>query len=389
VTTSTAVAGRLALVVLGVVVALLISEILLRVIGFSAPVLYQPDARLGWTLRPGAKGWYTVEGRGFVQVNSVGMRDREHPVAKPEGVYRVVALGDSYTEAKQVPVDSTYWSLLPECLARCGFQAGKRIETLNFSASGYGTAQELILFQVLAASYQPDLVILQVHGGNDIRNNSRTLEKENGRPFFVLNPDGTLRLDNSFTSRARFRLMTTPARRLFRRIAPYARLAQLIHAVRQEDPRKRRERRIALAEAGLDDPELSPPTDPQWEDAWRVTEALIAEVSREAARHNARTLVVTVPWPAQIRPDLKSREEFAARVGVPDMEYPDRRFQAFGEAHSIPVLTLAPGMGEVALATSTYLNGSGNHLGLGHWNSAGHRVAAGIIADRLCSDSLL
>ena len=43
---------------------LLALEVGLRVAGFSAPVWYQPDAELGWKLRPGAQGWFTAEGRG-------------------------------------------------------------------------------------------------------------------------------------------------------------------------------------------------------------------------------------------------------------------------------------------------------------------------------------
>ncbi len=381
------IAGRLALVGLATVLALLLAEAVLRLIGFGVPILYQPDPWLGWILRPGAEDWYTSEGRGFIQVNSVGMRDREHQLAKPDSVYRIAVLGDSYSEAKHVAVDSTFWSLLPDRLERCGFQAGKRIEALNFSASGYGTAQELILLRVLAARYQPDLVLVQLNGGNDIRNNSRTLETEDDRPFFVLNPDGSLRLDNSFTSRARFRLMTSRSRTVFRNLASNSRLLQLIHAVRHTDPKKVKEAQFAIAEAGLDEPELSPPRDPQWEDAWRVTEALIAEINREAAKHEAQTLVVTVPWPAQILPDAEARIAFAKRASVPDLDYPDGRLEAFGKANNIWVLPLAPGMEEVAQAERVFLNGFGDHLGIGHWNAVGHRVAAEVIAGALCSSS--
>ena len=97
---------------------------------------------------------------------------------------------------------------------------------------------------------------------------------------------------------------------------------------------------------------------------------------------------MTVPWPAQVLPDPKEREAFATRVGVPDLGYPDRRIEAFGKAHTIPVLVLAPGMAEAAEAGSTFLHGFGDHLGIGHWNPAGHRVAAELIAGALCSGSL-
>ena len=381
-------AKHAALVGASLVVALLIAELALRVIGYREPILYQPDARLGWIFRPGADDWYTGEGRAFIQINSAGMHDREHALAKPEGVYRIVVLGDSYSEAKQVPIDSTYWSLLPGRLARCGFQAGKRIEVLNFSISGYGTAQELILLRSLAGRYQPDLVLLQFTGSNDIRNNSRSLEPAKNRPFFVLDANGTLHLDDSFASRPGFRRVQSPFWRAYRRVAPYSRLVQFLRAAVHSRSSQRLERSFAVAEAGLDEAELKPPRTPQWEDAWRVTETLIAEVDREAARLGARTLVMTVPWPAQDLPDLKQREDFARRAGVPDLGYADGRIEAFGKAHGIPVLVLAPGMGKVAETESKYLHGFGDNLGIGHWNTAGHSVAAGLIADALCSDSL-
>jgi hypothetical protein len=381
------IARRVALAGLSVVLGLLVAEGVLRASGFSVPLYYEPDPRLGWVLRPGVRGWYTDEGRAFLRINSVGMHDREHQAAKPVGVYRIVVLGDSYSEAKQVPIDSTYWSLLPGHLAPCGFQGGKTAEALNFSVSGYGTAQELILLRVLAGRYQPDLVLLQFTGSNDVRNNSRSLEPGKNRPFFVLNADGKLELDDSFASQPGFRRVVSPAWRAYRGVARYSRFVQLVRAATHRPKTQRLATQMAIAEAGLDEAELSPPRNQQWEDAWRVTEALIAEVRNEAARHGAQTLVVTVPWPAQVLPNPKEREAFAARAGVPDLGYPDRRIEAFGRAHDIPVLALASGMARAAEADSAFLHGFGDRQGIGHWNSAGHRVAAGLIAGALCSGS--
>jgi hypothetical protein len=224
--------GKLAaMVAASIVLALLLAEGLLRAVGYREPQFYEPHRQLGWVLRAGVEDWYTDEGRALVRANSAGMRDREHAVPKPAGVYRIVILGDSYSEAKQVPIDSTYWSFLPGSLARCGFQPEKRVEVLNFSAAGYGTAQELLLLRLVAARYRPDLVLLQFTGSNDIRNNSRALESAKGRPFFVLDGDGTLRLDASFASRPGFRRLHSPLWRAYRRLAPDSRVLQLARAV--------------------------------------------------------------------------------------------------------------------------------------------------------------
>ena len=52
----------------------------------------------------------------------------------------------------------------------------KRVEVLNFGCDGYGTAQEFILLRDRVWRYAPDVVVLAVFTGNDIRNNSLVLE---------------------------------------------------------------------------------------------------------------------------------------------------------------------------------------------------------------------
>ena len=377
---------RAALLLASLTLALLLAEALLRLVGFRQPQLYEPHRQLGWTLRPGAEDWYTDEGRALIQVNSEGMRDREHAVPKPAGVYRITVLGDSYSEARQVPIDSTYWSLLQGSLPGCRFQPRKRVEVLNFSAAGYGTAQELLLLRLLAARHRPDLILLQFTSSNDIRNNSPELDPTENRPFFLRGAGGALRLDTSFTSRPSFRRHVSLPWRTYRRLAEWSRLFQLGRAGMLALSGYRRESTIAVARQGLDEPALSPPADRRWEEAWRTTEALLAEVKREAARLQAKMLVMSVPWPAQILPDPGARAAFAVELGVPDLSYADRRIEAFGRDHGVPVLTLAPAMAEAARAGATFLNGFGRHVGEGHWNPAGHRVAARLVAETLCAE---
>ena len=57
---------------------------------------------------------------------------------------------DAYAEAMQVPLESTYWAQLPGLLEGCGFQQGKRIETLNFGVRDYGTAQSYLVLEKTA-----------------------------------------------------------------------------------------------------------------------------------------------------------------------------------------------------------------------------------------------
>jgi hypothetical protein len=79
--------GLFLLAALGV--ALLGLELAVRASGYSAVFWYRPDARLGWTLRPGARGWFIKEGRTFVRISDAGFRDRDHSLYKPDDVYRM------------------------------------------------------------------------------------------------------------------------------------------------------------------------------------------------------------------------------------------------------------------------------------------------------------
>ena len=366
--------------------AILAFEGVLRAIGWSNPIWYQPDAQLGWTLRPGVSGWYTKEGRGFVEVNADGRRDAAVPVEKPANVYRIAVLGDSYTEAMQVPIEKTFWALLPERLAACGFAKGKKIEALNFGVSGYGTAQELVALETRALRYRPDLVLLQFTNGNDVQNNSAALEQEKDRPFYRFGADGTLRADESFLTDPGFRGRASASSERVRELTNHSRVLQLVRTVREMSLIPTANAKAPQGvEQGLEPFVLVPPKDARWEDAWRITEALIDKVSEAAVHGGARFAFFTVPYAVQVHPDRNVREALQAKLGVPDLLYPDRRLAAVAGRHRLVGVALAPRMQKMAEKSGTYYHGfAGAGLGKGHWNAAGHSVAADLIARRLC-----
>jgi hypothetical protein len=375
------------LILASIVVSIAVFEVALRLIGYQQPVWYQPDSRLGWRMRPGLTGWFTQEGRGFVRVNAEGMRDRDHVAGKPPGVYRIVVLGDSYSEALQVDREQAYWARLPAELAACGFQKGKQIEVLNFGISGYGTAQEYLMLQSTAIRYQPDLVLLQFTNGNDVRNNSFALEAEKERPFFMLGADGELRLDEGFAASPGFRARSSFASETLRRTADRSRVLQLARYVKEHGGSfiPKASANGGGAEQGLELQVLAAPRDPLWEDAWRVTEGLIAKTGDFALRNGARTAVVTAPYAIQVHPDPKLRAALQERLGVPDLFYPDRRVAAVATKNGLIAIPLAVEMQPLAEKTGAYFHGFEGGLGSGHWNADGHKAAAGIIARRLCS----
>ncbi len=380
--------GTVSLVFASLLAGLLLGEIALRLVGYSAPIWYEPDRSLGWTLRPGVSGWFTREGRALVRVNAAGRRDRDTPLHKPDDVYRIAVLGDSYSLAMQVEREQAYWALLPERLEACGFAPAKRIEVLNFGVSGYGTAQEYVMLESQAIRYRPDLVLLQFTNGNDVRNNSFVLEEEKHRPFYMLEPDGTLRMDESFASAAGFRRSLSLPMELLRRATDRSRLLQLLREVRNGRPGQNVQASgTPDLEPGLDPAVLTAPRDRAWEEAWKVTEGLIAKTAEYAHRNGARFLLFSVPYAIQVHPDRALREALQAKLGVQDLFYPDRRLAELGRKRGLTVLALAPEMQRLAERRKIHFHGfESSGLGRGHWNAEGHRAAAELIALRLCAD---
>ena len=90
------------------------------------------------------------------RTNSLGLSDREWEKNKPDSVFRIIALGDSFTEGDGAPADSTWPILLEQQL----LQEGKAVEVFNAGVCGSDPFHELMLLKYELVDYEPDLVIV-------------------------------------------------------------------------------------------------------------------------------------------------------------------------------------------------------------------------------------
>ena len=104
----------------------------------------------------------------FDRANGGGWRDRERALDKPDGVFRILALGDSNTFGFIVPAENTYTRILEDRLRAEGIDA----EVLNMGVSGWGTDQALEALRRDGVLHRPDLVIMQFDE-NDLGENLR------------------------------------------------------------------------------------------------------------------------------------------------------------------------------------------------------------------------
>jgi hypothetical protein len=373
--------GTLSLIVFGIVLALGLADVGIRIANHWFPYFYRSDPYRGWGLNPGARGWYRREGFSYLRINHDGFRGPDYPRHKPPGVVRVAVLGDSYVEAMQVAEDKTFTAVIGRVLADCPALKGARVEAMNFGVDGYGTAQELIVLQRKVWAYAPDIVVLAIFLGNDIRNNSAALEPDRCRPFYTYDHD-VLKLSGPWIDSPGFRLWCT-ARFDYRDL----RLASMFHDTLEAVSQGRRAPTPAHpVEPAINYSIYKPPTDAAWTAAWRVTEGLITAASRDARQHGAMFLSVTEDTGVQVWPVPAVRERFAHHLGVADLFYPDRRIEDLGARNGFAVLALAPALQAYAQSHNEFLHGFKNTpMGFGHWNETGHAQAGRLIAQRLCA----
>ncbi|MFM1842423.1 MAG: hypothetical protein RLZZ490_1159, partial [Cyanobacteriota bacterium] len=309
---------------------------------------------------------------------------------KPENTYRIVVLGDSFSEAIQVNADQTFWSEIERRLPNCEALAGKNIEVINFGVGDYGTAQAYMTLKHQALNYQPDLVLLEIFTGNDLVNNSQALSPGDRLSPFWQEVDGKWQMNMDFKETDTYQRRDGFARRFVFALINHSRLLQVLNeakrvfVTRQTLTTQKSDQTDIIPALDFDVNLYQEPSSPEWQQAWAATESLIAQINQASQANNADFVAVTISNPPQVYPDRQVREKLK-QLGAENLFYPDQRIAQFGQSQGIEVITLAPILQQKADQTGTYWHGFDNTImGTGHWNEKGHQLAGELIGDRLC-----
>jgi lysophospholipase L1-like esterase len=95
------------------------------------------------------------------QVNSLGLCEREVPLDKGAGEFRVLALGDSFTEGVGTSYDTTWVKVVERHLAAA--MPDRTVTTINAGISGSDPFYEYVLLRDRLLPYRPDLVIVAIN----------------------------------------------------------------------------------------------------------------------------------------------------------------------------------------------------------------------------------
>jgi lysophospholipase L1-like esterase len=153
----------IALLIASIAVSLGVAEVVLRAfdLGPSIQIIFEENYQLSdnpileYELRPGSS-------HDGITINSSGFRDREFTRAKPPGIFRIAAIGDSVSFGLWVPQHTSYPKqlevLLNDQLADRSAPYS-RIEVLNFGVTGYNVTQVVENLRTRVLDYDPDLIV--------------------------------------------------------------------------------------------------------------------------------------------------------------------------------------------------------------------------------------
>jgi hypothetical protein len=127
-----------------------------------------PDAYTGSRFAPHLKlrlTYSNAQGHLFrFSTNSMGFRSRELPWRKPAGAFRVLFIGDSFTEGFGVNDDETF----PHYFEQIARRIDPRVEVINAGQNACDFPEYLGLARGYVARLAPDLVVLSIYAGNDV-----------------------------------------------------------------------------------------------------------------------------------------------------------------------------------------------------------------------------
>lgn len=112
--------------------------------------------------------------RGLTSHNSLGFRDDEFPLKKPQGTYRIVALGGSTTYTIKVEDNAKTFTAQLDKILGDKYDDNKS-EVINAGVGGYNSWESLINFEFRVLDLEPDLIIVYF-GTNDVH--ARLVEPE-------------------------------------------------------------------------------------------------------------------------------------------------------------------------------------------------------------------
>ncbi len=288
-------------------------------------------------------------------------------------MFRILALGDSYTEAFALDLPLSWPKQLERQLTSPG--VGQRHEVVNMGRSAMGTGTEYLEYLAEGRKYKPDVVIL-LFVPNDFTDNSRALN-HSLQPYFYLS-GGRLESDTSFTqSRVyQFQKLIQPLKQSYHLVRFGAEVYYRVSARLQL--RSQQPGRPSSGEEVLTEEEQG---------AVELTERILLELARAVQRDGGRFVLVIGTSLAEVnwRPSPGAAADAHALLTSETSQI----ISTFAEREGLNYLDLGPVLAEYSREHRTWIHGCDENGGAGHWSRAGQTEAAQAIGRFLLEKGLV
>jgi lysophospholipase L1-like esterase len=127
---------------------------------FAGELVFRLDpmvARFGGSVAARQRA-VAVQYRQIWRENPYGLRSFHVNEGKPDGVRRIVVLGDSFSWGDQITELESTW---PYVMERALRESGLEVQVINLAEPGFTTVNSAERLELLGWRFQPDLVILQ------------------------------------------------------------------------------------------------------------------------------------------------------------------------------------------------------------------------------------
>jgi lysophospholipase L1-like esterase len=290
---------------------------------------YRPNTEVKYVYDSNPRGYFDHDNTLTFALNNHGHRGPDFDVPKPDGIYRIVVLGDSFTFGEGVRLEHIFTTRLNE---RLRARVSDSIEVVNAGTGAWSTDSEIRYLKARALAWEPDLVLL-IFVPNDAN--------------YVANLD---LWDD-------FRAVYEPPQWLRRSYVLsfiYSRIAREIEGRRYIDKLAKQ----AVAGGRYKDKK------------WQVTLDAISEGNRLAKSRGSKFAIAMFPFMYQLNENYPLREIHA-------------RVEGRADEQGIPYLDLFSAF-EGRDYADLWVHGSDQHP-----NEKGHAIAADAIADFLVDAKLL
>jgi hypothetical protein len=178
---------------LGCIVILAMAEF---TIGIFTPSFYNQSIRnpdIGaYTYVPNIRAAYRNIESGLLfrlRTNGGGFRDAERPFVNMPGAIDVVVIGNSFVDARQVPLRDRFTMRLERKIA----DASGKARVFNFGIDGQGIINHFDLANYAESALSPDLVVLFLTVVADFNQSSQTTFRDGRRVTYRVTANGVVR----------------------------------------------------------------------------------------------------------------------------------------------------------------------------------------------------